>query len=272
MKVVIFAAGVGARLAPEGRLPPKALLRFGAATLLRRHLELLRHFGLKDVSLVVGHRAELIERELEALGVGRSVRTLFNPDYRASSLLSLWAAREVLAAGAPVLTMDADVLYDWRLLALLLEARQPSAILIDRRTALDDEAVKVCVRGGQIVDFHKQLRVRECDFAAEWVGFARFDAEQAAALVAAARRCIATGRSGVIYEEPIRDVLTAAPKGAVGIVDAAGLPWIEIDFPDDLARARTEIWPRLVPLPDAPAARHRTAVGCAPRPGAGDAT
>ena len=50
------------------------------------------------------------------------MRTRFNPDYRASSLLSLWTLREVLAAGAPVLYMDADVLYDRRLLARLLDS------------------------------------------------------------------------------------------------------------------------------------------------------
>ncbi|HEX2478018.1 MAG TPA: hypothetical protein VHK45_01980 [Geminicoccaceae bacterium] len=54
------------------------------------------------------------------MGAQGRVRTCFNPDYRGSSLLSLWMLRHVLRAGEPVLYMDADVLYDWRLLDRLL--------------------------------------------------------------------------------------------------------------------------------------------------------
>ena len=100
MKVALLAAGVGRRLDPAGTAPPKALLRFAGKSLLQRHLEILRWFGLDDVTLVVGHRAELIERELAALGARDRVRTLFNPDYRTSSLLSLWTLRDVLRAGS----------------------------------------------------------------------------------------------------------------------------------------------------------------------------
>jgi choline kinase len=37
-----------------------------------------------------------------------------------------------------------------------------------------------------------------------------------------------------------------------GFEDITGLPWIEIDFADDVLRARSEILPRLVELPRAP--------------------
>lgn len=37
----------------------------------------------------------------------------------------------------------------------------------------------------------------------------------------------------------------------VGWVSAAGFPWIEIDFPEDLDRAEAEILPRLPRLPQA---------------------
>ena len=140
MKVAMLAAGVGNRLDPSGDGPPKVLLRFEGDSLLRRHLDILVQFGLVDITLVVGHRAQEIERELAAIGATDLVRTRFNPDYRTSSLLSLWTLREVFTAGEPVLYLDADVLYDRRLLARLLESPHENCLLIDRSALPSEES------------------------------------------------------------------------------------------------------------------------------------
>ena len=249
MKVAMLAAGVGNRLDRSGNGPPKALLRFAGESLLKRHLDILVQFGLVDVTLVVGHRAEEIERELAAIGASDLVRTRSNPDYRTSSLLSLWALREVFAAGEPVLYMDADVLYDWRLLERLLRSPHDDCILIDRNIDPDNEWLDVRVRAGRIVAFDKSVALDDYDVRAEWVGFARFSAGAAARLAGAIEGYVESGRVDVIYEAPMRDVILETP--AFGLADATGLPWIEIDFPADLRRAQREILPRLVSLPPA---------------------
>ena len=41
-------------------------------------------------------------------------------------------------------------------------------------------------------------------------------------------------------------MLLASPPGRFGFEDITGLPWIEIDFAADMARAASEILPRLV--------------------------
>jgi choline kinase len=247
MKVAMLAAGVGYRLGMGEDAPPKALLRFKDETLLKRHLDLLAHFGLFDVTLVVGHRADAIERALAALGVRERVHTCFNPDYRESSLLSLWMLRDVLTAGHPVLYMDADVLYDWRMLERLLISPDENCILIDRDVDPDTEWLDVRIRNGRIVAFDKGVTLDDYHIRAEWVGFARFSADMAARLAQAIEGYVHSGRVDVIYEQPMRDVILAAED--FGFADATGLPWIEIDFAEDLRRARTEILPRLVGLP-----------------------
>jgi choline kinase len=247
MKVAMLAAGVGHRLGMGEDAPPKVLLRFEGQTLLRRHLDILAHFGLFDLTLVVGHRATAIERELRLISAHDRVRTCFNPDYRTSSLLSLWTLREVLRAGEPVLYMDADVLYDWRLLDRLLSSPRPDCILIDRDVELDLEALEVRIRDGRIVAFGKGVTFRHYDTRAEWIGFARFSAETAQRLAAAIERYVQAGRVHVIYEEPMRDVMLE--EHGFGFADATGLPWAEIDFPEDLRHAESEVLPRLVGLP-----------------------
>ena len=247
MKVAMLAAGVGNRLDRSGNGPPKALLRFAGESLLKRHLDILVQFGLVDVTIVVGHRAEEIERELAAIGASDLVRTRFNPDYRTSSLLSLWTLREVFAAGEPVLYMDADVLYDWRLLERLLRSPHDDCILIDRNIDPDNEWLDVRVRAGRIVAFDKGVTLDDYDVRAEWVGFARFSPGVAARLASAIDGYVERGLVDVSYEAPMRDVILETP--AFGVADATGLPWIEIDFPDDLRRAQRDILPRLVGLP-----------------------
>jgi choline kinase len=251
MQVAMLAAGVGRRLGIGEDAPPKALLRFNGETLLQRHLDILAHFGLFDLTLVVGHQAALIERELAAIGARDRVRTCYNPDYRTSSLLSLWTLRDVLRAGEPVLYMDADVLYDWRLLERLLGSRHADCILIGRDADPDPEWLEVRIRDGRIVAFDKGVTVAAYDIRAEWVGFARFSSETAERLAGAIQRYVDSGRVDVIYEEPLRDAILDAPD-AFGFEDITGLPWIEIDFAEDLRRARTEILPRLVGLPRTP--------------------
>ncbi len=47
MRAIILAAGMGLRLVqPEGQQKPKCLLRFGDASLLERHLQLLKAAGV----------------------------------------------------------------------------------------------------------------------------------------------------------------------------------------------------------------------------------
>jgi choline kinase len=246
-RVAMPAAGMGRRLGREPQ-EPKALLRFDGESLLARHLRILRHFGLERLDMAVGFRAEAIEGELRRLGAGDRVRRCYNPHYAEGSVLSLAALRPAFTAGETVLFMDADVLYDHRLLAPLLHAEVPSAFLMDTAAGIDDEAVKLCLAGGRPVDFGKSPSVPH-DRAGEWIGFARFAPDTAAEIADIAERYVAAGRRDAPYEDVFRDVLRAAAPGRVQAVDIAGLPWIEIDFPQDLKRAEHEVLPRLEPLP-----------------------
>ncbi len=47
-------------------------------------------------------------------------------------------------------------------------------------------------------------------------------------------------------EEAIRNVLLASLPGRIGFEDVTNLPWIEIDFAEDVMRAERTILPRLV--------------------------
>lgn len=232
-RALILAAGVGRRLGAGGDHPPKALLRFGGASLLARHIAILREHGVADITVVTGYREEDIRAELAAIGGGVAVAT--NPDFRRGSVVSLDAGRAVMQSGAPVVLMDADVFYDTRMMGRLLGSAIPDCLLLDREIEPGDEPVKICVAGGRIVDFRKRPEVAH-EWHGESVGFFRLDASTAAALARRAAEYVASGRAGMEYEEPIRDMILAG-AGSFGFEDISGLPWTEIDFPEDVAKA-----------------------------------
>jgi choline kinase len=142
--------------------------------------------------------------------------------------------------------MDADVLYDRRMLKRLITTPFPNCFLLDRVFEAGDEPVKLCVRADQLVEFRKHLSHELVyDFCGESVGSFRFSKAMAARLAERACYYLEHGWRDQPYEEAIRDLLRATPH-EFGFEDITGLPWIEIDFPEDIRRAEHEILPRLL--------------------------
>lgn len=244
MRATMLAAGVGQRLG-LAEAPPKVLLEFGGETLLARHVRLLKDLGVERVDLAVGHRAEEVEREIARIGAQEYVETSFNPDFRRGAIVSLWTLRDAYTSGEEVLFMDGDVLYDHRMLGRLVTADRDDCFLMDRHIEEGEDPVKLCFKDGLLVDFHKRPQ-RVFDWWGEWIGFARFAPDTAEKIAAACQRYIDAGRLDEIYEEAIRDVVVTAPPGQFSVEDVTGVPWVEIDFPEDLVRAREEIFPSLM--------------------------
>ncbi|MFV2045039.1 MAG: NTP transferase domain-containing protein [Anaerolineales bacterium] len=240
----MLAAGIGARLnGTATKSSPKVLLRFGGRSLLQRHIDILRRRGIEELVLGVGFNREEIEQEVADIGAEGFVRMVFNPDFEAGSIVTLWKLRDELCWGGPVLLMDGDVLYDDRLMERLVTSNNPNCLLLDRRIAAPhDEAVKLCIREGEIVEFRKWLSA-EFDFCGESVGFFRFSSRVAESIIAQTRLYLEQGRRHDPYEEPLRDVMLTSRCGTFAYEDVTDLPWIEIDSAADVARANAEVLP-----------------------------
>lgn len=244
--VLLLAAGVGRRLGQEAPAP-KVLLDFAGLSLLARHLAILERAGASEVTVVTGFMAERLEEAVAALRLRMPVRFLRNPRFREGSVVSLATGAAVLRGGGTMVLMDGDVLYDGRMIGRLLGDAAENVLLVDANIEPGDEPVKICFdAGGRIVDFRKrpeQPHVRH----GESVGFFRFSPAMAATLAERAEAYAAGGRGDAEYEEAIRDLLLADPD-RFGAADVTDLPWTEIDFPEDVTRARDEILPLLEPL------------------------
>jgi choline kinase len=159
-------------------------------------------------------------------------------------VVSLWAGREVLRGGDDVLLMDADVLYHPDVLCRLTGSPLRNCLLIDRDLEPGDEPVKICLRGGCIVEFGKTVE-GAFDRVGEWPGFLRLEPGMAAELATITNQFVAASRHEEPYEPAIREILLNGSPSRFGVEDITGLPWIEIDTPEDLRRAREKILPAL---------------------------
>ncbi|HKT74958.1 MAG TPA: phosphocholine cytidylyltransferase family protein [Steroidobacteraceae bacterium] len=250
MRAIILAAGRGSRLQqPDSQPHPKCLLQFGGASLLERHLRLLKRAGVQEIVLGLGFRHELIEAELERLQWQPKPQIALNEKFELGSVLTVHTLADAMTRGGDVLLMDADVLYDARIMDALVAGRKPvNRILIDCDFQRGEEPVKVCVRAGVPIELRKQLPPDlEYDTIGESIGFFRFDQAGARRLASLVRGYVDGGRANMPHEEAIRDLILERSQ-IFEVTEVTGAPWIEIDFPADVARAASEILPRQVPL------------------------
>ena len=236
MTGVILAAGQGARLNGGHGQRPKCLVPLGGETLLDRNVRLLRSAGLDDIVVVIGCDAEAVRRSCR--GVTFVENTIFA---RTNSLYSLWLARPYLTDGFVV--MNCDVLAHPQLLGDLLTASFEDALLVEYRAdrpPYGDEEMKVKVRRGVLADISKVLPPDQAD--GENVGVARFGADGAAVLIEEMDAVVAADELRAWVPAAFKRFAARRPLHVVG---TRGLPWIEIDFPEDYRRAMDVVLPSI---------------------------
>jgi choline kinase len=246
---LVLAAGVGKRLAPLTEERPKGLIELGGRSLLARLLDGLQGAGVGEVALVVGYRQEQIRAALGTSHRGMPLRYLPNPAYERGPRLSLWTGREAFRRDDVVLA-DGDVLFAPALLERVVHHPAPGAFLGEPAYVDTGEEMVLYVRDDGPAP-PRVLAVRRgvagpppfpFDRRAEWVGFVKVGQAAGADLADALEAMVAGGRVEGDYEAALDGLLD---RHAFACCPTDGLPWIEIDFPQDLQAAETEVLPRL---------------------------
>ncbi len=242
MKAVIFAAGVGKRLQGVTQGRPKCLVDLGGRTLLSRHVEALGQLGVCQVVLVVGYAQDHIRKAMAADPFVQEVRWVVNEQFTRGSITSLWAARSEM--DDDVVLMDADVLYAPSILARLVHSPFPTALLMDETVRQQSEECMIAAKAGRVLTLSKTLP-SAYDEAGEGVGFLKVQKQDIPALLQSVQAYVAAGKLDMEYEDALKEFFEKVP---VGYEKIGGLPWIEIDFPEDIDRAESKILPAVINL------------------------
>jgi len=226
-QAVILAAGNGSRLASESALP-KPLVPVGGRALLDQILGHLRVCGIRDVTLVVGHRGNEIRSngfsDIEGLNVG----WVENPRYHQPNGLSLLAAEEQISS--PFLLVMSDHLFETSALRELLTTRIPEhggVLAVDSKVdqVFDlDDATKVESSDGRVKKIGKDLdRYNAVDTGMFLLSQEVFNAM---------RKSLALGDASLSG-----GISQLAQNGGVEAWDIGSRQWIDVDTPDAIRAA-----------------------------------
>ncbi|MBA5865666.1 MAG: NTP transferase domain-containing protein [Nitrospira sp. CR1.3] len=239
MKAVILAAGVGKRLWPVTQHRPKCLIEIGGQSLLHRYLRSLAEVGIPRADIVVGYKQEMIRAAASSNSCGVRINFLVNEQFHRGSISSLWIARTAL--DDDVIVMDADVLFHREILRRLVQSPYPSALLMDETVKQTGEECMVVVEGGRVIALTKRMPLRY-DYAGEGVGFLKVRQADTPHVVASLRTFVDREAWQMEYEDALLEFFREVK---VGHEQIGGLPWTEIDFPEDVEKAERDILPKL---------------------------
>jgi choline kinase len=181
------------------------------------------------VSIVTGFAADAIAQHVAAR-VPRPT-LIANADFMVGSVVSLVCGLATVTG--PLLLLDGDVCFHPDVLRNLVRAPADDALAIDVGTEFTDEQYMAGIDGARVTALRRGP-VRGHEASGEWVGFAKLSAASTHALRARVEAQVAAGHTSGGYEDALASLLSAV---RVAPVATGGLPWVEIDFPADLARA-----------------------------------
>ena len=152
---------------------------------------------------------------------------------------------EALPDGEDLLIMDADVLYPTRLMKRLVESPHRTALLMDPTTEHVNEEMMIGVTDDRVRQLRRGLEGGEWQVTGETVGWLKIAAVDVPVLRDKVDRVIETLGVDSEYEEAYE---LLAVERAIGWERVDDLPWMEIDFPEDLVLAERETLPAVLEL------------------------
>lgn len=231
---IILAAGRSMRLRPLTDNLPKCLLDMGPKKILDWQLDALKLVGVRDIRIVVGYEQDKIRSHVAENHADLNVIYIVNPDFETTN--TLFSLHLALADfDSDFYYMNADVVFEERILTRLSECSQGGFLAIDRKQCREEE-VKVQVAEGQITAIGKHLDPSES--YGEFIGVANFHGDFACRFRNTVAKQAVAGNEMKFFEHAL-DMMS--DKHDMYAVDITGLPCVEVDFPEDYQYAVEEV-------------------------------
>jgi choline kinase len=233
MKAVILSAGQGKRLLPLTADCPKCVLPVRGRSLIEWQIDELSKCGIDQVTVVLGFRAEKVERILrERYGANR-VKTIYNDAYAVSdNLVSCWAAHGEMHSDFVLL--NGDTLFEAAVMQLLLHSHhRPVTVAISHKGDYDADDMKVELDGCRLVRIGKDLPPDQVD--GESIGMILFRGQGPELFRLALEKTLQTPSAQSKWYLSVIDKM--ARSMPVWTCSMKGLQWCEVDYHADLISA-----------------------------------
>lgn len=159
MKAIILAAGISSRLRPLTDSVPKCLLEIGERTLLGRTFDALIENGINDFVVVTGYRQQQIVDFLNQNYSDQTITFVHNKDYASTNnIYSLWLASPLIK-DEDVLLLDSDILFDSRIIKILLQSTKDNVLALNNHELGDEEIKLILDEENKVLEISKTCSI-----------------------------------------------------------------------------------------------------------------
>lgn len=239
MKTVILAAGISARLRPLTNSTPKCLLKIAGKTILERTIDNLLFYNLNDLIIVTGFHQEQIKDFISEKYPRLKVTYIYNEVYdTTNNIYSLWLTKDY-TKNEEMLLLDSDILFDKKILELLINSKYPNCLALRTDHQLSEEEIKVRLNEDKsIAEISKTVELKQA--VGESIGIEKFSAKFVEQLFQILdRKILKENHVKIFYEAAFQDAINSGEK--IFAVDIGDLKCIELDFAEDIERAEREV-------------------------------
>lgn len=233
MQAIIMAAGKGSRLGGLTENLPKSLLEIKGKKLLDINIAMLHRFGIWDITIVTGFQDE---KFIEATKGIPGITLVYNPFYEFTNVIgSYYMGMKQLHDD--FIYLHADTICDIGIFDELLRAEGDVVLPVDTKPC-DDEAMKVRLEDGKIVEITKQMPVESA--AGEFIGIAKIKKNVIDDLNDSTIGVLRDKLFTSYFEGALQRVFDMR-KYDVRMIETNGRFWGEVDFLEDYQRAENNI-------------------------------
>lgn len=238
MQAIILAAGVSKRLRPLTDATPKCLLKIGHENLLERTIENVLANNINDFIFVTGYKEDMIKDFVNKRFPGINRVFITNPDYENNNnSYSLWMTKDHVNGN--ILLLDSDILFDEKIITLLLTSGHENCLAVNFTDNLDEEQIKVILdRENMVVEIGKEISIEKS--AGESIGIEKFSGYFMKELFAILDRKISKENNvNEFYEASFQEVINNADsRNSIYAADVSEFTCIEIDTVQDYENAQ----------------------------------
>jgi choline kinase len=241
VQAVILAAGLSRRMGNAAQDRPKCLIEINGKTILGRMLENLQSTGIGELVMTVGYKHQMIRDFITSSFPSLKVIYLLNEGYAENNnAYSLWMTRNDVKG--PIFLLDSDILFDIRILKMLLDTTEEDCLAVRTSNTLGEEEMKVAIQKdtAKITDISKKIDPKTA--YGESIGIERFSPKFLKGLYAILdRRISKEGKINEFYEASFQEMIETGHS--IFAVDIGPKKAAELDFPEDIAAAGKDIIP-----------------------------
>lgn len=233
MQAIIMAAGKGSRLGSLTENTPKSLLEIKGKKLLDINIAMLHKYGIWDITIVTGFEDV---KFIDATKGIPGITLVYNPFYEFTNVIgSYYMGMKQLHDD--FIYLHADTICDIGIFDELLRADGDIILPVDTKPC-DDEAMKVRLEEGKIVEITKQMPVEVA--AGEFIGIAKIRKNVIEDLNSSTIGVLRDRIFTSYFEGALQRVFDMK-KYDVQMLDTKGRFWGEVDFLEDYQKAEKNI-------------------------------